>query len=600
MNDSPNSSPRKPLWLAISLVWFLAPVSLLYAIGAPSSQKAQRAAVQSTPSHSAFQSTPAERDAREKAFRLWAEGRGTAASSGVEYHARQPLAYYSNAATVPGPGGWVFKVFVVGKVLEGRYKGGDFIVAVGESQGACKAASCDDVSVFRYIQKDGQLIFLPLLSDPRRGDAGAVFDTLASSVPVQGLHLPLREDPTYSLPGFETPAQLIGDSPRKKLRLLGQRDLFPGAAATLSKIFQDSRLGNVYTAEMAGDLSEKLNDYFIVLRPDGTYLKYQYDPDLQPQTIQWKSEVADEIGKHAYQYGPAEKFGRIDVAYKTVVSTADVNPARDLVVIGEAPQKGEVYGLKDPQHPLLKKFYDDYQRNFEKALNLDAAFRPTKGLQPPKKSYVEFVKSIPLFFWRDPFDRLVRFNNTELLPMYWAEPIIYLYPAQSMEMTVALKLKGLLQASLPRHADAWKVHATPDGVLTPAGASNSYPYLFWEGMTPPFKETREGFVVERAQIISFFQRTLGQLGLNRRETADFVKAWSPRFKTAPFYLIRFVDADQINAMAPLEISPKPDTLIRVLMRYSPLEHPISVRTPTLPHPQIRKGTTVVEWGGIER
>ena len=49
---------------------------------------------------------------------------------------------------------------------------------------------------------------------------------------------------------------------------------------------------------------------------------------------------------------------------------------------------------------------------------------------------------------------------------------------------------------------------------------------------------------------------------------------------------------------PLEISPQPDSVIRVLMLYKPLDSPIAVREQTLTTPE-RTGFTVVEWGGAE-
>ena len=46
----------------------------------------------------------------------------------------------------------------------------------------------------------------------------------------------------------------------------------------------------------------------------------------------------------------------------------------------------------------------------------------------------------------------------------------------------------------------------------------------------------------------------------------------------------------------LDINPKPDTLIRVMMDYKPLDDYIEVKEQVL-NPVIRSGFTVVEWGG---
>ena len=49
---------------------------------------------------------------------------------------------------------------------------------------------------------------------------------------------------------------------------------------------------------------------------------------------------------------------------------------------------------------------------------------------------------------------------------------------------------------------------------------------------------------------------------------------------------------------PLEITPRPDTTIRVIMNYKPLNTPIKVTAQQLTTPT-RTGFTVVEWGGAE-
>lgn len=49
---------------------------------------------------------------------------------------------------------------------------------------------------------------------------------------------------------------------------------------------------------------------------------------------------------------------------------------------------------------------------------------------------------------------------------------------------------------------------------------------------------------------------------------------------------------------PLDINPKPDTIIRILMTFKGLEKPIDVTEQKLQTPK-RTGFTAVEWGGTE-
>jgi len=60
------------------------------------------------------------------------------------------------------------------------------------------------------------------------------------------------------------------------------------------------------------------------------------------------------------------------------------------------------------------------------------------------------------------------------------------------------------------------------------------------------------------------------------------------------------DLPMIDELAPLEVSPAPDTVIRVLMDYRPLRKPVPATELELPAPPVRRGFTVVEWGGIRR
>ena len=85
------------------------------------------------------------------------------------------------------------------------------------------------------------------------------------------------------------------------------------------------------------------------------------------------------------------------------------------------------------------------------------------------------------------------------------------------------------------------------------------------------------------------------LGLNRREATDFVSYWLPELEKNPYNLIHF-STEEYEKNAPLEISPAPETLIRVFMVYKSLESPVDIPEQELKAAK-RKGYTVVEWGG---
>jgi hypothetical protein len=63
-----------------------------------------------------------------------------------------------------------------------------------------------------------------------------------------------------------------------------------------------------------------------------------------------------------------------------------------------------------------------------------------------------------------------------------------------------------------------------------------------------------------------------------------------------YFFVSFVGTRDFNKVAPLKISPAPDTLIRVFMYYMPLNKPLRTEKQDLKTID-RNGFTVVEWGG---
>lgn len=97
-------------------------------------------------------------------------------------------------------------------------------------------------------------------------------------------------------------------------------------------------------------------------------------------------------------------------------------------------------------------------------------------------------------------------------------------------------------------------------------------------------------------MADFFEEKLEILGLNYREAEEFIIYWLPELEQNPYNYIRFATMEEIVENMPLFVSGNPDTVIRVLMEYQPLEEPIEVKEQKLQAPK-REGFTVVEWGG---
>ena len=108
----------------------------------------------------------------------------------------------------------------------------------------------------------------------------------------------------------------------------------------------------------------------------------------------------------------------------------------------------------------------------------------------------------------------------------------------------------------------------------------------------------EGFVIKGEDTLSFLEEKLATLGLNEFEAEEFIVYWLPKLQNNKYNFIRFATMDEINSIMPLEFSIEPDSLIRVLMEYKPLDKYMEVKEQQLMTPE-RTGFVVVEWGGTE-
>ena len=86
------------------------------------------------------------------------------------------------------------------------------------------------------------------------------------------------------------------------------------------------------------------------------------------------------------------------------------------------------------------------------------------------------------------------------------------------------------------------------------------------------------------------------LGLNEREANEFIVYWLPKLEVNKYNYIRFETKEEIDSYMPLDITPEPNSVIRVLMDYKPLDNYKEVKEQEITTPN-RIGFTVVEWGG---
>ena len=498
-------------------------------------------------------------------------------SSGVRYTAPMQI-FDALGVTLPdeyfdsvGPG------YKIGTFVDGPYRGSDVVSARWRTSEPCKGEGCDDPAYFRFVRAGDQLVFLR-----QNSDGGDYFERQKAKWRLwtgafAAAGLSLISDSLFAVQAFLAPATMLHGS--ETFRWVSRRcDGDSLKVAFRHPVFQQVRFD--------GQL-------FHVTRPDGSCLTYEYVPYFSENEIVWNTPPK-QPNRSGYSWKKDDTYGRVEVRYDPFVAADTVQIDRDATVVGHTQRGEPVYELKDPNHPLLKGFYKDYEADFAKAQGRDE----NAGIQAPKHSYEQFLAARPIFLWRDPFGRLMRFTNNDFLPVYLAEPIIYLYPTTALEVHVEAKPLHAIRASTPPYRGGWDVLAQPSGALRAAG--KRYSYLFWEGLSSISPMRSEGFVIPQGEVAGFFERMLPQLGLSERESEDFRAAWLPRFHGAPYYFITFLSRETIDRLAPLVVNPEPDVVIRVLMDFRPLRTREPVTAPDLPRPPERRGFTVVEWGGILR
>jgi len=71
----------------------------------------------------------------------------------------------------------------------------------------------------------------------------------------------------------------------------------------------------------------------------------------------------------------------------------------------------------------------------------------------------------------------------------------------------------------------------------------------------------------------------------------------PKLPQSPYVQLTWLGTADMDQLAPLKVSPKPDTSIRIFLDFVGLERPVSLIPQKLSAPE-RRGFTLVEWGGL--
>lgn len=177
------------------------------------------------------------------------------------------------------------------------------------------------------------------------------------------------------------------------------------------------------------------------------------------------------------------------------------------------------------------------------------------------------------------------------------KPVIYLYPEEETDVHVELDLtEAELSTTYPKYNNGWDVTAYPDGSLLNKADGTHHKYLFWDAVNRRTRfDLSKGFCVAGCDTESFLKEKLTYMGLTEDEMNEFIVYWLPLMEHNKYNLISFQGDEYTNSFK-LNITPTPDSMLRIFMTYVPLEEAVDIQPQQLPTFE-RTGFTVVEWGG---
>jgi hypothetical protein len=365
----------------------------------------------------------------------------------------------------------------------------------------------------------------------------------------------------------------------------------------LKKAFTDPVYGDFYTTDRtkinennSGSIYAK--NGFYVKAPDGTFRIYSLAIDFVDNNdvpnIIWNSGA-----KNALKYTFQGEKGCGAGMFNLVVD--EKFPLSDLTETGKTAIGLPVFELRDKNNKFIKDYYDALK-------NMDDYFFEGKSFKKDI-TYEQFLAAHPIFFWKDTFGRLILFLSTDYINTEspgCGKPVIYLYPEKTQKVSVKVMPSGGFTKTEPDYGSGWNVIADPMSRIKNLADGKTYSYLFWEGKSNAmYQMSNFGFVAGLDGLENLLNEKLSLLGLNQKEIADFKEFWLSKMlsENKPYYFVTFVPQRKIDEIAPLEINPQPDTVIRVLMDYKGLDQKIVAPEYEIKTPE-RKGFTAVEWGGM--
>ncbi|MFB6356393.1 MAG: tetratricopeptide repeat protein, partial [bacterium] len=499
----------------------------------------------------------------------------------VQYRKR-PKTVKEKDAKMLGAGNQKYRLHKVGKAT-GKCAGNVYVLEFVVSDGPCKPGPygegaridgepanpelCGDHrSMYRFIKTFTNLVLIPKASKPGDPYTPHPFKHWLKETPL-AKDREAVVDTKSSLPGIHYPPRLSAGGIDLKYNSegFGQSVQNQDGQSVQSFNRHHSDYGRFVAYEK----------YVYALRPDGSVLQFkspQIEQTPRGYVISNVRPRMDDGMLKPLEYSPTarrkqqEWNGSMKSKFRTLRKT-------------EVHDSYPLYVLKNPNTPRIKnglyRQFKEYVKQFNESLNRkkkscqhDWMNADICDMEPwPELSFEQFIQLNPIVYRKDPLGRWVELKKKTMRVPGLVEPLIYLYPEQTREVSIQVQDPVQLEATVPTYNDGWTVQAHPNGSLGLIDSDQSVESLFWEGKSLPFRPVQSGWIIKRENVRSKLERILKSKGLRDRERQDFLEYWVPRMKLYPYYLVSFVPRSYLSVTVPLNIKPRPDTLIRVHMRY---------------------------------
>ncbi|MFA5157678.1 MAG: hypothetical protein WC451_00600 [Patescibacteria group bacterium] len=419
-----------------------------------------------------------------------------------------------------------------------------------------------------FLKKGGVYYFLPENSDAVGGDGNYYSRTNSES------------DATFVIKSLQLDKTITIGTTKLTLSATSSREKSFADATTAGSKLGETKWGDLYLLKgsdielSAGDA--KVAQYY-VLRNDGARIIYSPTPTYRNDDGTFSVTWSNALGA-SYKYSQIKTSGcgGGGGSFPLIIDQTALSTKTEV-----ASASGKKIYTVDAASPLANFAYAVYKMDEMGSKVTQAAMMADLGV----------------LVLQDGYDNWTIYMNDKYAPaVECGKPVIYLYPEKNTEVSV--KVGADIRISEPAYNGGWKVSASPSGKLTLGG--QIYDSLYWEGTGwGKYPAVTSGTVVETFRVAEVITNQLKYMGLNNKEIADFKEFWLPKMPASPFVRLTWFGTEEMDELAPIAVSPKPDSSIRVFLDFQGLDSKETITSQILPKYQ-RVGFTLVEWGGLLR